>query len=236
MFFAPFLLARWMKPAPGFWRGSGYFTAIGLSFMFVEIAWLQRFVLYLGHPSLATTVTLGAMLLGAGLGSAVSTRLGLSWWARRGWIAPLVIAGLNAAFGPLFAATLGFGFAARVAVAIAAIAPAGFVMGFFFPLGMVRFGDRNKAWFWALNGAAGVLASVLSLALSMELGFRTVAWIGAGLYALAWGLGLGREAKQDDQAPPTSEDRVLSSEISRRDGGELLEGHDVSPVSSCAAE
>ena len=31
------------------------FTAIGLSFMFVEIAWLQRFVLYLGHPSLATT-------------------------------------------------------------------------------------------------------------------------------------------------------------------------------------
>ena len=236
MFFAPFLLARWMKPAAGFWRGSAYFTAIGLSFMFVEIAWLQRFVLYLGHPSLATTVTLGAMLLGAGLGSAVSTRFGLDGWARRGWAAPLVIAGLNAAFGPLFGATLGLGFAARVAVAIVAIAPAGFVMGFFFPLGMVRFGDRHKAWFWALNGAAGVLASVLSLALSMELGFRTVAWIGAGLYAVAWGLGLGREAKEDDQAPPVREDRAVSAEPHREDPGELLDGHDVSPVSSCAAE
>lgn len=236
MFFAPFVLARWMKPGPGFWRGSGYFTAIGLSFMFVEIAWLQRFVLYLGHPSLATTVTLGAMLLGAGLGSAVSMRLGQAWWARRGWAAPIVIAALNGAFGPLFEATLGLGFAARVVVAIAAIAPAGLVMGFFFPLGMVRFGERNKAWFWALNGAAGVLASVLSLALSMELGFRTVAWIGAGLYALAWGLGLGREVKEDDLAPPVSGDRQGAAEVDREEPTEGIEEHDVSPVSSCAAE
>ncbi|HHH28359.1 MAG TPA: hypothetical protein ENK57_08450 [Polyangiaceae bacterium] len=233
MFFAPFLLARWMKPGPGFWRGSGYFTAIGLSFMFVEIAWLQRFVLYLGHPSLATTVTLGAMLLGAGMGSALSTRLGPRWWARRGWAAPLVVAAFNAAFGPLFAATLGWGFAARVVVAILAIAPAGFVMGFFFPIGMVRFGDRNKAWFWALNGAAGVLASVLSLALSMELGFRNVAWIGAGLYALAWGLGLGREAHRDEEAPPASGDRGTADEPL---ADELLHDHAPSPVSSFAAE
>lgn len=225
LFFAPFVLGRWMKPAEGFWRGSGYFTAIGLSFMFVEIAWLQRFVLYLGHPSLATTVTLGAMLFGAGLGSATSTRLGLSWWGKRGWVAPLVIALLNAAFGPLFEVTLGWSFAARVVVAVAAIAPAGFVMGFFFPLGMVRFGDRNKAWFWALNGAAGVLASVLSLALSMELGFRTVAWMGAGLYALAWGLGLGEQVHDADE----------EGEEPAGEAAPAME-RQLTPTSSCAAE
>jgi hypothetical protein len=224
LFFAPFVLSRWLRPSRGFWRGSAYFTAIGLSFMFVEIAWLQRFVLYLGHPSLATTATLGAMLLGAGIGSAASTRLGLPWWQRRGWVAPLVIAGLNFAFAPLFSATLGYGFAARVIVSIVAIAPAGFVMGFFFPLGMMRFGDGHKAWFWALNGAAGVLASVLSLALSMEFGFRTVAWLGAGLYAMAWGLGRGG-AQQEDRGKEeehVEQDAVADPISGDRGGDEAL--------------
>ena len=68
LFFAPFAMTRWLGGGTDFWRGSGFFLCIGLGFMFVEIAWLQRFVLYLGHPSLATTAALGSMLLGAGLG------------------------------------------------------------------------------------------------------------------------------------------------------------------------
>jgi hypothetical protein len=45
-----------------------------------------------------------------------------------------------------------------------------------------RFGDRSKAWFWALNGAAGVLA----LALAMHWGFSAVAYLGAAGYVVAW--------------------------------------------------
>ena len=67
-------------------------------------------------------------------------------------------------------------------MSLAMLTPVAFTMGFFFPLGMVRFGERNKAWFWAINGAAGVLASVLSLALSMELGFSMVAFLGVAIY------------------------------------------------------
>ncbi|MCA9617574.1 MAG: hypothetical protein KC731_01045 [Myxococcales bacterium] len=219
LFFTPFLLTRWMRREAGFWRGSGFFTAIGLSFMFVEMAWLQRFVLYLGHPSLATTATLGAMLFGAGFGSYASTRFGLLAWQRRGWLAPVVIGGLNALLGVIFQATLGYEFAIRLILTILLVAPAGFAMGFFFPLGMVRFGDANKGWFWALNGAAGVLASVLSLAVSMEFGFRAVAFIGALLYVIAWGLGRGPatveagEVDEPEQASPADEgDAVTEAE------------------------
>jgi hypothetical protein len=51
---------------------------------------------------------------------------------------------------------------------------------------MVHFGEPNKAWFWAINGAAGVMACVVSLALAMEVGFTLVAAIGGAAYAVAW--------------------------------------------------
>ncbi len=186
LFFTPLVTSRWLKRSAGFWRGSTYFVCIGLAFMFVELSWLQRFILYVGHPSLAAAVTVGAMLLGAGLGSLTSRRVGVDGARRWGWVTALIIGGLNLAFTPLFGATLGWPIAARIVVAVVAIAPAGFAMGMFFPLGMVRFGDTHKAWFWALNGAAGVLASVASLALAMGLGFAMVGYLGVAGYVLAW--------------------------------------------------
>ena len=50
---------------------------------------------------------------------------------------------------------------------------------------MIRFGDEAKAWYWALNGAFSVLASVLSLAAAMALGFTAVAYAGAACYVAA---------------------------------------------------
>jgi hypothetical protein len=58
-------------------------------------------------------------------------------------------------------------------------------MGFAFPSGMIRFGDGNKAWFWALNGAASVVATVFSLALAMGVGFPNVIFLGVGVYLVA---------------------------------------------------
>ncbi|MBW2459663.1 MAG: hypothetical protein JRI68_34540, partial [Deltaproteobacteria bacterium] len=205
LFFAPLATSRWLKRAPNFWQGSSYFVCIGLAFMFVELSWLQRFILYLGHPSLAVAVTVGAMLLGAGLGSLASERLGVTGARRWGWLAALAIGGLNLVLSPLFATTLGWPGAARIVVAGLAVAPAGFAMGMFFPLGMVRFGDTNKAWFWALNGAAGVLASVASLALAMELGFATVGFLGVAGYVLAWLLFAAGRARADEPVLPSME-------------------------------
>jgi hypothetical protein len=185
LFFAPFALARALVRHPGFWRGSAYFFGIGGAFMLVELPWLQKLILYLGHPSYAATTALGCLLLGASLGAASSARLGLARGQRLLLALAPLVAGVTLALGPLVAATLGAPLALRVALCALALVPAAFVMGLCFPLGMLRFGDGNKPWFWALNGAAAVLASVLSCALAIELGFTRVALVGAALYAAA---------------------------------------------------
>jgi hypothetical protein len=191
LFFVPFLLSRRLRRHAGFWRGSGYFVAIGLAFMLVEAGLIQRFILYLGHPSYATTVVLAALLLGAGLGSIVAGRTPLARIQRLSHALPLLLALVNFVLAPTFAATLGLGFAVRVLVSVAFLLPAGFAMGFAFPAGMLRFGDGNKAWFWAQNGAASVLATVFSLAVAMLVGFALVVYLGVAAY-LAAVLLLGR--------------------------------------------
>ena len=58
-------------------------------------------------------------------------------------------------------------------------------MGFPFPVGMLRFGDANKAWFWAINGVFGVLASAVSLAIAMLSGFSSAVAAGLVGYLIA---------------------------------------------------
>ena len=170
----------------GPWRGRVFFAAIGAGFMLTENALVHRFILYLGHPSYALTVVLAAVLLGMGVGSTGSTRFGLARLQAAGFAVPVALFLAAAGLGPLFTSTLGLPLAGRVAVSLALLLPVGTALGLFFPLGMLRFGDAGKPWFWALNGIFGVVASVFSLAIAMELGFRSTAYLGAALYILAW--------------------------------------------------
>ncbi|MCU0864486.1 MAG: hypothetical protein MUC36_11870 [Planctomycetes bacterium] len=195
LFFAPFLLVRRLARGPQFWRGSSYFAAIGLSFMLIEIPWLQRFVLYLGHPSIAAAVVIGALLLGAGLGASRAARLGVDGGRRWWWLVPIGLGAVNLLMSPLFAATLGAAEAVRIVISIALVMPIGFLLGHFFPLGMLRFGDEAKAWYWAINGACGVLAGVCSLALAMAFGFLAVAWMGVIGYLIAGLLFVGSQGR-----------------------------------------
>lgn len=195
LFFAPFLMARRRKGAAGFWRGSAYFASIGLGFMLVEAGWIQRFILFLGHPSYATTVVIAALLLGAGTGSFIASRVPLPKVQSYAPSLATMLVILNFILDPVLTATLGLGFPLRVIIALLLLIPPGFLMGFAFPAGMIRFGDTDKAWFWAVNGAAGVLASVGSLGLAMMLGFEKVVLIGAVLYLAAAVLLRGKEAE-----------------------------------------
>ena len=185
LFFAPFFLAKQLKRAPGFWRGSLYFASIGLAFMLVEAGYIQRFILYLGHPSYAMTVVLAALLLGAGIGSIVSARISISKVQSLSLILPLSLIAISYLISIVSAATLGNAYAVRVLVSVAFLMPSGFLMGFAFPSGMIRFGDTNKAWFWAINGAMGVFASIVSLALAMVIGFNNTVIAGIAVYIAA---------------------------------------------------
>jgi len=193
LFFTPFILkgtlgARGPRPARSLWQGSIYFLCIGLGFMLVEIPWLQRFVLYLGHPSYATTVVLTSLLLGAGCGALLTTRTEPATLARYGIALPVCVVFANMIWGPMFSATLGWGFAGRALLSALMLVPLGALMGFAFPGGLRTLSDGHTAWFWAVNGAAGVLASIASLMLAMAFGFQITVLVGAGFYVVAWAI------------------------------------------------
>jgi hypothetical protein len=52
-----------------------YFLAIGAGYILIEVALIQKFVLFLGHPTYALTVVIFSMLVSSGLGSFVSRKL-----------------------------------------------------------------------------------------------------------------------------------------------------------------
>ena len=52
-----------------------YFLFIGAGYILIEVALIQKFVLFLGHPTYALTVVIFSMLVSSGIGSFVSKRL-----------------------------------------------------------------------------------------------------------------------------------------------------------------
>jgi SAM-dependent methyltransferase len=189
LFMLPFLVESVFRRGRGsivLLRATLFFAAIGAAFMLLENTLVQHFVLYLGHTSYAVTVVIASLLLGMGVGSIFAESVGVAPLQRLGWMVPTIVVAVVLALPALFETTLGLPLAARIGVSSAILLPLGAALGLFFPLGMLRFGDANKPWFWAINGAFGVVASVMSLALSMEFGFQLVGQLSAGIYGLAW--------------------------------------------------
>jgi hypothetical protein len=170
--------------------GTLYFLLIGVGFMTVEIGLLQRMSVFLGHPVYSLSVLLFTLILSTGLGSLLSDKLILdSRWKFATW-ALMTGAYIIALPHWLPHVLLGFDGAsllARATVCVGTIAPAGLLMGFGFPTGMrlVSAIDRKPTpWFWGINGAAGVLASVVAVSTSIAVGISGTLTIGAICYLL----------------------------------------------------
>jgi hypothetical protein len=166
-------------------RSTLFFSSLGFGFMFVEIPLLQRLAVYLGHPSYSTTVVLGSLLVGAGFGSSVAGHVGESRRRLVGFLVPLVVGAIAFLLLWLADKTIGQSFAARVAISATALTLAGAMMGMPFPLGMANFDDRDRSWYWAINGATSVLASVLALVIALIAGFAVVLGCAVASYLIA---------------------------------------------------
>ncbi|MBP7148742.1 MAG: hypothetical protein KBD01_14505 [Acidobacteria bacterium] len=169
-----------------------YFVLVGLAFMLLEISLMQRFTLFLGSPIHAVTVVLATLLVAAGAGSACAARVA---HARGGpWLVFVLLAGLGLvhalALPPLLRSALALPFGARVLVAVALLAPLGFLLGFPFPCGLARLERRGAPGLvglaWAANGCASVVGPVLGTMLALDLGFTSVIVLGSLGYLAAW--------------------------------------------------
>ena len=169
-----------------------FFAALGLGFMLIEIAQLQRLILLLGHPTYGLAVVLFALLLAGGAGSLSvrdlpATQVGRAARVRMGaLLAVILVVGFATPYA--IRGLEGAPFAARVTGAVALLLPLGFFMGTAFPLGMRLTGARFPAltpWFWAVNGATSVWATVLATSLALAFGISASYWCGAGAYVAA---------------------------------------------------
>jgi hypothetical protein len=166
--------------------GTLYFALIGLGFMLTEVALLQRLSVFLGHPVYSLSIVLFALILATAAGSLLSGRLaapragsaaagaaatGLYIMALTWWVPPLIG---SAEFLPLVG---------RAAICVAIVGPAGLLMGFALPLGMgLMPAGTTGAWFWGVNGAASVLATSLSVAISLSFGIDATLLAGGACY------------------------------------------------------
>jgi hypothetical protein len=188
----PLVFARLPGTAGGI-SLAGYFSALGLAYMLIEMTFLKTGILLLGDAIRAATAAIGGFAFFSGLGSAVSGK----WESEKTMkgrvfpgIAVLAMAGflfLSLSAGAL----LPMGELTRTAFFLASLAPAGFLMGMPFPSGLSRLrGTAASAipFAWGINGFFSVAGASLASVGAMWIGFRGTVAIGGILYLAAGAL------------------------------------------------
>lgn len=176
------------------YRVIAYFFSLGVGFLFIEIAMIQKMMLFLHHPLYSIAVVLTSFLIFSGLGSAWSERLQTASTP----VSPCTILGVPISgilllgtvylfiLGPLFHLLSALPDPLRILAAIVLIAPLGFCMGMPFPLGLAQLAKHEPGlipWAWAINGCASVISAVLANLLAIHLGVSTIIVLALGMYA-----------------------------------------------------
>jgi hypothetical protein len=180
-----------------------YFVAVGLGYILVEIAFIQRFVLFLGHPTYALTVVVFLLLVSSGAGSLASR----TWVAhpKRIWLPLAFITAVLLLYvfilPWLLNALVGLRFEAKLLVSAALLVPLGFAMGIPFPTGLQALAsiplpefppatiseveEDAVEWAWAMNAGSSVLGSVLAMVIAIQFGLNVTLACGAAAYLMA---------------------------------------------------
>jgi hypothetical protein len=169
-----------------------YFAGLGVGFIMVEIVMMQKLTLFLGHPIYSVVVTLFSLLIFTGLGSMLSGSI-IPAPSARAYGVPGALAAallLFVVFAPQMVSSLiGLPFGVRVLITILVLAPFGLFLGVPFAYG-IRLLDRVNPtlipWAWAVNACTTVVGSVLTVILSMNVGFTAVLLTSAVIYVVAF--------------------------------------------------
>ncbi len=186
----PLLLAdvRWKTAGPGTAPHLLYFLAIGLGFILIEIALVQKFILFLGHPVYALAVVLFSILCFCGIGSAATRRIPTGALTKILAAVSILVVAYVLVLSPLFYRLVQLPQFERIVISTMLLAPLAAVMGMPMPVG-IRIASARDAelipWAWGLNGAASVLGSAAALAAAIVAGFNAVLNLGAAMYLVA---------------------------------------------------
>jgi hypothetical protein len=194
---APLVLARGRALRQGQRLGRAlryvsYFGFLGAGFILVEVAMIQKCILFLGHPVYALAVVLFGLLVFSAVGSWRSSRIrqaDLVTGIRRhiGFLVGVLLV-YTAGLTPLFQNTVDLQRGIRIGLTVLLLAPLGLAMGVPMPSGIRVLSDRSPGlipWAWGINGAASVTGSIAALVLALFAGFNQVLLLGIGCYVVA---------------------------------------------------
>ncbi len=187
--FPPLLLGARLPAERGVRGFLLYFVCIGAGYILIQVALIQKFILFLGHPTYALTVIIFSMLISSSVGSYFSHRV-IRKLEVHFLLIGIAVAVSVLAFvaSPISEFGAGWPLPVKALVVVCLIAPAGFLMGIPFPTGLTRLEHQFPQavrWAWALNAAASVLGSVSAICLAIYIGLRATVLMGALLYLCA---------------------------------------------------
>jgi hypothetical protein len=194
----PVLLGARLPSSPGERRSLLYFLLIGAGYILIEIALIQKFVLFLGHPVYALTVIVFSMLVFSSLGSRASKR------APRYLLPSIAALVALLAFAVPWITSAGpqWPLLAKCAVAATLIAAPAYLMGMPFPAGLRSVRPASVRWAWSVNSASSVLGSAAAIFFAIYLGLRATLLIGALCYLLAMWAGRALKPSPDAAHSP----------------------------------
>ncbi|RFF26694.1 MULTISPECIES: hypothetical protein [unclassified Wenzhouxiangella] len=163
----------------------GWFLALGLGFMLVEMAIFQRAILFLDRPVLAASVVFALFLVGAGIGSAMPPRHDdpRRVFAALGIGAAITLGILWLGAEWLLALPQGV----RIVALGLVLLPLTWAMGRPLPWSLGRLSDQPRwmPWGWGINAFASVAAAALAPLLSVHFGQPVTVTTAAACYAVA---------------------------------------------------
>lgn len=169
-----------------------YFSAIGLGFMMIEIALMQRLVVYLGNPVYGLSVILFSLLLAGGVGSFLTSYFDSTKIVQKGLysipVIMFVVAIIGLSVGPLMQIFAAASLFSRIALSVSIVSLIGVMLGMAFPIGMKvveRHGPELGPFLWGVNGGLSVVSSVLAVVVSISLGITATLLIGISVYTFA---------------------------------------------------
>jgi len=188
-----------LLPHPGQFREQAplmiYFFSIGLGFMMVEIALLEKLTPFLGHPVYSFALVLGGLLVASGIGSFLSREIS-------GKILNRIFLSLVTGFFVFYLVLqkileLGSGstWEWRFLLATLLVSLCGVLMGVPFPTGLKHFGLRTHrsgerripiALAWGCNAFASVIGATGALWLAQSFGQASLFLAGVAGYGMAF--------------------------------------------------
>jgi hypothetical protein len=163
----------------------GYFTALGLGYLFIEIALIQKFILFVGHPVYAVSLVLSSILFFSGVGSLISRRYSFQSLGRILGVLCFAALGYLLLLPYVLELLIGASFTLRLVSSIMLLAPLALLMGMPFPLGIKIVDSLDKRlvpWVWCVNACASVFGSVLAALIALSFGFSSVVFLAAFVY------------------------------------------------------